>query len=87
MVAVVVAALVVAGAGAAGCAGSATGSATAGGNAPAPLRLGLAQAALSALPPPDPIVWSSCPAGSALQCGTVSVPIDYRHPLGGSIRM
>jgi len=80
MVALVVAALV-----AAGC-GSATGSATgAGGSAASHPTLGVAQAALPALPPPDPIVWSPCPTGAALQCGTVSVPIDYRHPLGGSI--
>jgi pimeloyl-ACP methyl ester carboxylesterase len=39
------------------------------------------------VPATDTIVWSSCPAGSTLQCGSVSVPLDYQHPLGASITL
>jgi pimeloyl-ACP methyl ester carboxylesterase len=38
-------------------------------------------------PPPSPIVWSTCPSGSTLRCGTVSVPVDYQHPHGASITL
>ncbi|HEV3366065.1 MAG TPA: alpha/beta hydrolase [Acidimicrobiales bacterium] len=31
------------------------------------------------------VAWAPCAAGSALQCGTVSVPVDYRHPTLASI--
>lgn len=37
------------------------------------------------LAPPPPIRWSLCSAHSTLQCGTVSVPVDYAHPDAGSI--
>jgi len=82
MVAVVVAGLMATGVGAAGCGDS---TAVAGGAAVPHPTLNAAQADVPAVRPADPIVWSSCPAVSAVQCGTVSVPIDYRHPLGGSI--
>jgi len=36
-----------------------------------------------ALLPVRPIVWSPC--GTGLQCGTVTVPLDYAQPLGPSI--
>jgi pimeloyl-ACP methyl ester carboxylesterase len=35
--------------------------------------------------PVAPIVWSGC--GADLQCGSVSVPLDYRHPTGPTIRI
>jgi pimeloyl-ACP methyl ester carboxylesterase len=82
MVAALIAGLIAAGAGAAGCGGS---TASAAGSAATHPALNAAQATLPALPSPPPIVWSSCPTNPALQCGAVSVPIDYRHPLGGSI--
>jgi pimeloyl-ACP methyl ester carboxylesterase len=40
---------------------------------------------LPTLPPAPAIVWSPCGTGSAIQCGTVSVPVDYRHPHRASI--
>jgi pimeloyl-ACP methyl ester carboxylesterase len=40
---------------------------------------------LPALPSAPAIEWSLCSAGSAIQCGTVSVPVDYRHPHRASI--
>jgi pimeloyl-ACP methyl ester carboxylesterase len=43
--------------------------------------------AVPALPPPAPIVWSTCPGSSSLQCGTVSVPVDYRHPRGPQLTL
>lgn len=36
-----------------------------------------------ALPTPAPIEWSSC--GDGLECGTVSVPVDYQDPPRGTI--
>jgi pimeloyl-ACP methyl ester carboxylesterase len=36
-----------------------------------------------ALPPPVPIQWRGC--GGGLDCGTVTVPVDYVHPDGGTI--
>ncbi len=69
---------------AAGCGGPATGS---GGGSSTPTTSPTAVAGLPAVSPPDPIVWSSCPSGSTLQCGDVSVPIDYGRPLGGSISL
>jgi pimeloyl-ACP methyl ester carboxylesterase len=45
------------------------------------------QVAPPTLPATDAIVWSSCPAGSTLQCGSVSVPVDYQHPLEASITL
>jgi pimeloyl-ACP methyl ester carboxylesterase len=44
-----------------------------------------ASTALPALPPPQPVVWSLCPQQTTIQCGSVSVPVDYRHPADGSI--
>ncbi len=69
-------------AGVAGCGSSPTGTGSG-----APTTSGTARAALPPLAPPAPVVWSPCPAGSTLQCGTVSVPIDYRHPKAGSISL
>lgn len=43
--------------------------------------------ALPVLPPPPPVAWSPCPAGSTLQCGSVSVPLDYRHPAAGTLEI
>jgi pimeloyl-ACP methyl ester carboxylesterase len=48
---------------------------------------GSTQAALPALPPPAPIVWSACAGSTTLQCGTVSVPVDYQHPRGPQFRL
>ncbi|MGO8871021.1 MAG: alpha/beta hydrolase [Acidimicrobiales bacterium] len=42
---------------------------------------------LPPLAPAPPISWSPCPAGSSLECGTVSVPVDYRRPTGASFRL
>jgi len=67
---------------AAGCGGPTTG-ASAGGHPSAPSR----SAALPAIAPAAPIAWSPCPDGSGLECGTVPVPVDYRHPLGPSFNL
>jgi pimeloyl-ACP methyl ester carboxylesterase len=37
------------------------------------------------LPAPSPVTWTPCSSDHAIQCGTVSVPIDYRHPADGSL--
>ncbi|MEV0829881.1 alpha/beta hydrolase [Nonomuraea rubra] len=40
-----------------------------------------------------PVVWGACPkvagktASAALECATVRVPLDYRHPMGQSIKI
>jgi pimeloyl-ACP methyl ester carboxylesterase len=68
----------------AGCGGSST-SATSTTVASSPSVTG--GAGLPALAPPRPVVWSRCPGGGSLQCGTVSVPVDYRHPGAGTIRL
>jgi pimeloyl-ACP methyl ester carboxylesterase len=62
----------------AGCGGSAAGPRAT--SASIPVR-----AALPALAPPTPIRWSLCSSHSTLQCGTVSVPVDYAQPDAGSI--
>jgi pimeloyl-ACP methyl ester carboxylesterase len=36
---------------------------------------------------PPPVTWTPCASNPAIQCGTVSVPIDYRHPSDGSISL
>jgi pimeloyl-ACP methyl ester carboxylesterase len=40
-----------------------------------------------ALPAPPPVVWSTCPSQPALQCGTLAVPVDYRHPQGAMVTL
>ena len=57
----------------AGPARSASAPTTTTGTSPAP----------TALPPPGPVVWSAC--GDDLQCGTVTVPLDYARPTGRTI--
>jgi pimeloyl-ACP methyl ester carboxylesterase len=37
-------------------------------------------ASLPAAAPPAPVAWSTCAGNPSLQCGSVSVPIDYQHP-------
>ncbi len=44
-------------------------------------------APVPAIPPPAPIVWSTCPSRPTLQCGTVSVPVDYQHAQGPSLSL
>lgn len=39
------------------------------------------------LAPPALIKWSPCGHGSKLDCGTVSVPVDYASPRAGSIEL
>ncbi|MGD0312671.1 MAG: alpha/beta hydrolase [Acidimicrobiales bacterium] len=36
---------------------------------------------------PPPLTWSPCASTAGIQCGTVAVPIDYRHPSDGSINL
>ncbi len=36
---------------------------------------------------PTGIVWSACPHEPAYRCGTLGVPLDYRHPSRGSVRL
>ncbi len=38
-------------------------------------------------PAPSPVVWTACPSQNNLQCGSVSVPVNYRHPDGPSIQI
>jgi len=40
---------------------------------------------LPAAAPPAPISWSTCAGNPGLQCGSVSVPIDYQHPGGSTL--
>jgi pimeloyl-ACP methyl ester carboxylesterase len=44
-------------------------------------------AAEPAAEPQAPVVWGACPSGTdpALQCSTLPVPLDYRHPDGRKI--
>jgi pimeloyl-ACP methyl ester carboxylesterase len=59
------------------------------GSAP-PVSSSLTTAATASLPPatpPAPIAWSACPATPGLQCGSVSVPVDYHHPGRGSLEV
>jgi pimeloyl-ACP methyl ester carboxylesterase len=35
--------------------------------------------------PPAPIAWAPCPGRPGIQCGSVVVPIDYRHPHGATL--
>ncbi len=37
------------------------------------------------LPAPGSVAWSACGAG--FECGTVSVPLDYKHPDGDKIKL
>ena len=41
-----------------------------------------AGSALPAPPPVEPVTWTACPHSQTLECGTVSVPVDYRQPNG-----
>ena len=77
MTAVVVAVVVTGCGGSSGSARASTGS--------APTAFPPVPPALPVLPPARPISWAPCSAHSSLQCGTVSVPVDYRHPAGGSL--
>jgi pimeloyl-ACP methyl ester carboxylesterase len=40
---------------------------------------------LPAVTPPPPLAWTPCPGGSGTQCGSVVVPVDYRHPHGATL--
>ena len=40
---------------------------------------------LPTIPPPAPIAWVTCPTQQGLQCGSVSVPLDYRRPAAGTL--
>ena len=42
---------------------------------------------LPVAPAPAPISWTPCPGGGTIQCGTVRVPVDYRHPTGASLTL
>ncbi len=42
-------------------------------------------APLPSVPPPAPIAWVTCPTQTELQCGSVSVPLDYRRPAAGTL--
>jgi pimeloyl-ACP methyl ester carboxylesterase len=44
-----------------------------------------APASLPAVAPPAPIAWAACPGEPDYQCGTVEVPLDYRHPSAGNL--
>ncbi len=43
------------------------------------------EAGLPPVAPPPPITWTTCPTEATLQCGTVTVPLDYRHPSAGTL--
>ena len=42
---------------------------------------------LPTVTPPPPITWTTCPTGVGVQCGTVPVPVDYRHPGAGTLEV
>ncbi|MBF6555207.1 MAG: alpha/beta fold hydrolase [Acidimicrobiales bacterium] len=67
---------------AAGCGGSTSGS---GGGTGTSATDQSKPVSLPALPPAGAVAWAACSAGSTLSCGTVSVPVDYRHPTLASI--
>jgi pimeloyl-ACP methyl ester carboxylesterase len=52
------------------------------GSPPAP-----ASAAQPSGSPPTLIAWTACPDQDDLQCGSVVVPLDYRHPTGATISL
>jgi pimeloyl-ACP methyl ester carboxylesterase len=41
--------------------------------------------ALPVAAPPAPLVWTPCPGGDTVQCGTVQVPVDYQRPEGAQL--
>jgi pimeloyl-ACP methyl ester carboxylesterase len=41
----------------------------------------------TSLPPPPAVVWTLCPGSTTIQCGSVRVPVDYRHPQGATITL
>lgn len=43
--------------------------------------------AAAAPAPPAPIDWTPCPSSSGYQCGSLQVPLDYRDPSRGSVRL
>jgi pimeloyl-ACP methyl ester carboxylesterase len=66
-----------------GCGSSAAG--------PSPGATSSTSPGLLATPPaiaaPPAIVWSGCPTNPGLQCGTVSVPVDYWNPGGPTLTL
>jgi pimeloyl-ACP methyl ester carboxylesterase len=66
----------------AGCGRSSTGSTGSTGSSSASATSGKV---VPAAPPPAPVVWSTCASDATIQCGTVPVPIDYRHPADGML--
>ncbi len=43
--------------------------------------------AAAAPAPPAPIDWTPCPSSSGYQCGSLQVPLAYRDPSRGSVRL
>ena len=64
----------------AGCSSTAPTASTSSSTRPPPTEAGLPPVA-----PPQPITWTTCPTAATLQCGTVPVPLDYRHPSAGTL--
>ena len=64
-------------------AGSAGGSS----QSPSEPSAAVALTSLPSEPPPPPISWTTCPTQPDLQCGTVSVPLDYLHPDQASLTL
>jgi pimeloyl-ACP methyl ester carboxylesterase len=52
-----------------------------------PIATNPPRAVTPAIPPPAPVAWSRCKTNPELQCGSVSVPVDYARPDAGSITL
>ena len=69
----------------AGCASAGRAAGPAGGTVDPAVRLGPASSTTTVPPlPVTPVQWAPC---GALQCGSVTVPLDYRHPDGATIQI
>ena len=60
---------------------SACSSPTGGGDA----TTNAATASVPVASPPAPVTWSPCPGSATIQCGAVTVPVDYQHPDGATL--
>ena len=46
-----------------------------------------AAGATATSPPAAPVAWVPCPTVAGYLCGTITVPLDYRHPSRGSVHL
>lgn len=70
---------------AASCSSSSTSTLHASPSASTATVPGTSPAEVPNVTPPAPMSWAVCPTQPTLQCGTVSVPLDYSHPTAATI--